>query len=276
MEMKKSYMNKFSTLLQNKMKNRFLTFLFLISCCNLIAQNNGQITGDFSLNLQSYVEDAAINATAADEVVLNNAFLNLTYSSNNFIIGLRYESYLNALLDYDSEFRGNGVPYRYAGYTIDGLEITAGNFYEQFGSGLIFRSYEEKGLGIDNAMDGIRLKYKLGRGINLKSFIGKSRTFFTYAEGIFRGIDAEIDINETFELENATKYILGGSFISRYEQRTNPKFIIPQNVAAYAGRLNILNGGWNYYGEFAYKINDPSSDNGYIYKNGNALIIEEN
>ena len=38
---------------------------------------------------------------------------------------------------------------------------------------------------------------------------------------------------------------------------TNPKFIIPQNVAAYAGRLNILNGGWNYYGEFAYKINDP-------------------
>ena len=239
------------------MKNRLLTLLLLLSAINLIAQNSGQITGDFSLNLQSYVEDAAINATAADEVVLNNAFLNLTYSSNNFIIGLRYESYLNALLDYDSEFRGNGVPYRYAGYTIDGLEITAGNFYEQFGSGLIFRSYEEKGLGIDNAMDGIRLKYKLGKGISLKSFIGKSRTFFTYAEGIFRGIDAEIDINETFELENNTKYILGGSFISRYEQRTNPKFIIPQNVAAYAGRLNILNGGWNYYGEFAYKINDP-------------------
>ena len=274
MEMKKSYMNKFSTLLQNKMKNRFLTFLFLISCCNLIAQNNGQITGDFSLNLQSYVEDAAINATAADEVVLNNAFLNLTYSSNNFIIGLRYESYLNALLDYDSEFRGNGVPYRYAGYTIDGLEITAGNFYEQFGSGLIFRSYEEKGLGIDNAMDGIRLKYKIGKGISLKSFIGKSRTFFTYAEGIFRGIDAEIDINESFELENATKYILGGSFISRYEQRTNPKFIIPQNVAAYAGRLNILNGGWNYYGEFAYKINDPINslqENQMNYASGSAF-----
>ena len=44
-------------------------------------------------------------------------------------------------------------------------------------------------------MDGIRLKYKIGKGISLKSFIGKSRTFFTYAEGIFRGIDAEIDIN---------------------------------------------------------------------------------
>jgi len=238
------------------MKNQALTIL-LILCSFKLAAQNSEIHGDFSLNLQSYIEDETINATAADEVVLNNAFLNLIYSSNNFTVGLRYESYLNALLDYDSEFKGNGIPYRYATYSIDGLEITAGNFYEQFGSGLIFRSYEEKGLGIDNAMDGIRLKYRIGKGISLKSFIGKSRTFFTYADGIFRGIDGEVDVNETFGLENQTKYILGGSFISRYEQRSNPKFIIPQNVAAYAGRLNILNGGWNYYGEYAYKINDP-------------------
>ncbi len=238
------------------MKKQALTIL-LILCSFKLAAQNSEIHGDFSLNLQSYIEDETINATAADEVVLNNAFLNLIYSSNNFTVGLRYESYLNALLDYDSEFKGNGIPYRYATYSIDGLEITAGNFYEQFGSGLIFRSYEEKGLGIDNAMDGVRLKYRIGKGISLKSFIGKSRTFFTYADGIFRGIDGEVDVNETFGLENQTKYILGGSFISRYEQRSNPKFIIPQNVAAYAGRLNILNGGWNYYGEYAYKINDP-------------------
>ena len=44
---------------------------------------------------------------------------------------------------------------RYATYSIDNLEITAGNYYDQLGSGLIFRSYEEKGLGIDNAMDGV-------------------------------------------------------------------------------------------------------------------------
>jgi|TARA_B110000116_G_scaffold69852_1_gene60422 hypothetical protein len=238
------------------MKNKALTIL-LILCSFKLAAQNSEIHGNFSLNLQSYIEDETINAAAADEVVLNNAFLNLIYSSNNFTVGLRYESYLNALLDYDSEFKGNGIPYRYATYSIDGLEITAGNFYEQFGSGLIFRSYEEKGLGIDNSMDGIRLKYKLFNGLRLKSFIGKSRTYFTYADGIFRGIDAELDINETFNLESITKYIVGGSFISRYQQRLNPKFIIPQNVAAYAGRLNILNGGWNYYGEYAYKINDP-------------------
>ena len=141
--MKKNYMNKLNILLGNKMRKTSLLLLFSLLYSCIFSQNSGQINGDFSLNLQSYVEDEAINAEAADEVVLNNAFLNLLYTNNNLTIGLRYESYLNALLDYDSEFRGNGIPYRFATYKIDGLEITAGSFYEQFGSGLIFRSYEE-------------------------------------------------------------------------------------------------------------------------------------
>ena len=94
--------------------------------------NTGEIHGDFDLNLQSYQEDELIGATAADEVILNNAYLNLNYIKGNFATGLRYESYLNALADYDPEFKGNGIPYRYATYSIDGLEVTVGNYYEQF------------------------------------------------------------------------------------------------------------------------------------------------
>ena len=131
--------------------------------------NLGEIHGDFNLNLQSYQEDLQIGAKAADEIILNNAYLNLNYTKGNFATGLRYESYLNALADYDPEFKGNGIAYRYATYSIDGLEITAGNYYEQLGSGLIFRSYEEKGLGIDNAMDGVRLKYSPIEGMYLKT-----------------------------------------------------------------------------------------------------------
>ena len=239
------------------MKKIIKIFSLLLCVHSLNGQNIGEIHGDFNLNMQSYLEDASINAVAADEVIRNNSYLNILFTRNNFTAGVRYESYLNALLDYDDDFKGNGIPYRFATYSTSGLEITAGNFYEQFGSGLIFRSYEEKGLGIDNAMDGIRLKYKIGNGINLKTFIGKSRTYFTYADGIFRGIDGEIDLNQTFNLESKTKYIFGGSFVSRYQQRSNPLFELPQNVGLYAGRLNLINGGWNYFGEYAYKINDP-------------------
>ena len=236
--------------------------------------NTGEIHGDFDLNLQSYQEDELIGATAADEVILNNAYLNLNYIKGSFATGLRYESYLNALADYDPEFKGNGIPYRYATYSIDGLEVTAGNYYEQLGSGLIFRSYEEKGLGIDNAMDGVRLKYSPTQGMYLKTFIGKSRTHFAYSDGIFRGADGEININELLSSENKIKAILGGSFISRYQERSNLIFKIPQNVSAYAGRLNLMYSGWNYYGEYAYKINDPAnvlSASEMNYASGNAF-----
>jgi hypothetical protein len=236
--------------------------------------NTGEIHGDFDLNLQSYQEDELIGATAADEVILNNAYLNLNYIKGNFATGLRYESYLNALADYDPEFKGNGIPYRYATYSIDGLEVTVGNYYEQLGGGLIFRSYEEKGLGIDNAMDGVRLKYSPLQGMYLKTFIGKSRTHFAYSDGIFRGADGEININELINSESKIKTILGGSFVSRYQERSNLIFKIPQNVSAYAGRLNLMYGGWNYYGEYAYKINDPAnvlSASKMNYASGNAF-----
>ncbi|MFT5072442.1 MAG: hypothetical protein ACI8V8_002417, partial [Chitinophagales bacterium] len=188
--------------------------------------------------------------------------------------GLRYESYLNALLDFDNDYKGNGVPFRYATYTIDGLEVTVGNYYEQVGSGLIFRSYENKGLGADNAMDGIRLKYSPLKGVYLKSFIGKSRTYFTYAEGIIRGADAEVSVNEALNLESKTRIIIGQGIVSRFQADNNPKFKLPQNVAAYSSRINIINGGWSYYGEYATKLNDPSdglNSDEKNYANGSAL-----
>ena len=138
--------------------NKILTIVLIIQVLSYVSFAQ-QISGDFNLNMQSYQEDLKIGAVAAEEVILNNAYLNLNFTKGDFTTGIRYESYLNALADYDPEFRGNGIIYRYAIYQANNLEITAGNYYEQLGSGLIFRAYEDKGLGIDNAMDGFRLKY---------------------------------------------------------------------------------------------------------------------
>ena len=137
--------------------------LTLIIVCGFIpflnwAQDNqnGSIQGDFNFSAQSYSEDPAINAQKVDETMLMNAYSNIRFNKGNFTAGVRFESYLNVLQGFDSRFDGNGIPYRFAQYNVNGLDITVGNFYEQFGSGIIFRSYEEKSLGIDNVMDGIR------------------------------------------------------------------------------------------------------------------------
>ena len=255
---------------------KILFTLIFASPLLLLSQNNlGEIHGNFESNLQSYNNDPTIGAEAADEIILHNAFLNILYTKGNFTGGLRYESYLNALMDYDPKYKGNGIPYRFATYTSDGLEVTVGNYYEQFGSGLIFRTYEDKGLGVDNAMDGIRLKYSPISGLYLKSFIGQSRTYFEYSEGILRGVDAEINVNEVLNLEGETSYILGGSFVSRFQKDNNPKFNLPENVASMATRLNIMHGGFSYYGEYAYKINDPIGSFSFDennYATGKAIV----
>ncbi|MAM04767.1 MAG: hypothetical protein CMD06_02280 [Flavobacteriales bacterium] len=252
------------------MKKLFILIFTLSFNIISFAQNNsGQFYGDFDLNMQTYSEDRSIGAEEADEILLNNAYLNINYRKGNLYTGLRYESYLNALLDFDKEYQGNGIAYKYLTYKIDNLEITAGNYYDQIGSGLIFRSYENKRLGIDNSMDGVKLKYFPLRGLELKSFIGKSRTYFSYSDGIIRGVDINLSINDIFEKklkDIKTKIILGQGIVSRYQKDNNPKFNLPQNVAAYSTRVTINYGKWKYFGEFATKLNDPIG----------ALTIEEN
>ena len=58
------------------------------------------------------------------------------------------------------------------------LELTIGNFYDQLGSGMILRTYEERQLGIDNALDGIRLKYNPYKGIFYKGNDWKTKAPF--------------------------------------------------------------------------------------------------
>ena len=256
--------------------------LTLIIVCGFIpflnwAQDNqnGSIQGDFNFSAQSYSEDPAINAQKVDETVLMNAYSNIRFNKGNFTAGVRFESYLNVLQGFDSRFDGNGIPYRFAQYNVNGLDITVGNFYEQFGNGLIFRSYEEKTLGIDNAMDGVRLKYRPLKGLSLKGFVATQRLFWEQGPGIIRGIDAELNLNDALpSLENSkTNAILGGSFVSRFEEDNNPVYNLPENVAAYAVRTTINRGKISFNSEYAYKYNDPAGSVTYNnYAPGSALM----
>ncbi|KAA3650752.1 MAG: hypothetical protein DWP98_04055 [Bacteroidetes bacterium] len=265
-----------------KLKTLLAICLAFFGFSKLSAQNfeetmsNGQIRGNFQFDMQYYQEDSAIGAQQPSEEILSNGFLNLIYTNGNFSTGIRYESYQNALLGFPNGYKGNGLTYRFATFKKDKLTVTAGNFYEQFGNGLAFRSYEERGLGYDNAMDGIRIKYELMEGINLTGLTGKQRIFFEYGEGIVRGFDADISLNSVFKSlkENKTKIRVGGSAVSKYQADQDSRYVLPENVATFAGRVNINRGKINFNGEYAYKSNDPSGDNGFIYKPGEAIFLQ--
>jgi hypothetical protein len=232
----------------------------------------GEIHGNFDLGAQYYRDDSLIGAPDVPEQVLFNGFLNLNYTKGKFRAGLRYESYQNAMLGYSTEYKGNGVPYRYAGYTLGNFDFTAGNFYEQFGNGFALRSYFEPTLGVDNSIDGFRVKYS-NKGINIKALIGTQRNYFAQSEGIIRGADFQVQLNDLIEplANKPTKVQFGGSVVSRYQEDKSPDLILPENVMNLDGRLKVSRKGTYIFGEYSYKYNDPSADNGYIYRNGQAL-----
>ena len=94
MVMNKYYTNKSLKYQNNIMKKVILSFLIFILHFLVYSQDNhGEIHGNLESILQSYNKDLSIEAEAADEIILNNANLNINYIKGNFQAGLRYESY---------------------------------------------------------------------------------------------------------------------------------------------------------------------------------------
>lgn len=268
--------------------NFFIKLGFLILFASkIIGQNNsnGLVSGNIQTIGQYYQEDTIINAALPEHLYGFNGFANINYQKGDFRAGIRYESYLNTLEGYPSTFSGTGIGYRYISWNSDNLGVTIGNFYDQFGSGMIFRAYEERQLGLDNSLDGIRINYEPLKGVNLKGMIGKQRHRFEdgliNGNGIVRAIDGELNINELFDSTNnwKLKATLGGSFVSKFNTDNNTTlFNMPKNVGASSIRLNLRYKRLRFSGEYVYKVNDPYPDNqndnfNYIYKNGEGILL---
>lgn len=258
------------------MKKLLLPIFF--GAFSAVAQLEGlNVTGNVETTFQYLNEDTLIGAKQpAEKAVLNNyALVNFTYK--HFRAGTRFESYLPHLLGYPDRYSGSGIGYRYAGYSTDQLDFTVGNFYEQFGNGMIFRSYEQRQLGIDNCMDGLNIRFRPVPGFEIKTIYGRMRYSFTDGKlvndnGIIRGFDGSIDFSNFYNLlaDSKFKLVLGGSFVSKYQKATNPLYNMPQNVGSYGGRIDMKYGKFFMQAEYIMKENDPSFDNGYIYNNGHA------
>ena len=271
-----------------KLRNKILFSLIIF----LIVQVNGQdlkspgvISGNIQTIGQYYQEDTIINAALPEHLYGFNGFANVNYQKGDFRAGIRYESYLNTLEGYPTSFSGTGIGYRYLSWNSDNVGVTIGNFYDQFGSGMIFRAYEERQLGIDNSLDGIRLTYEPVNGVYLKGMVGKQRHIFmdglVNGNGIIRAFDSELNLNELLDSSNSWKFkaTIGGSFVSKFNTDNNTNFFdLPKNVGASSVRVNLRYNKIRFNGEYVHKINDPYPDNqdsrfNYIYKNGEGILL---
>ncbi|MCI4671389.1 MAG: DUF6029 family protein [Bacteroidia bacterium] len=253
--------------------------IFISSGLTSFSQNSKlpppRISGSLQSDVQYLITDTIIGATAPRERILSNTFLQVTYDQGPFSAGLRYEAYLNPVLGFDERYEGQGIPYRFFSYQGDRLDLTIGNIYDQFGNGLIFRAYQEWNLGIDNSIDGIHLRFRPRKGLEVKGILGTQRKFFDRSESIIRGADIEASLNELFPKFMGEKINLsiGGSVLNRFLEDTDVVLQLPENVSAVSGRAKLYVGNFIFNGEYAYKINDPFGLNNFVYNPGHAFFF---
>ena len=251
---------------------------FLLGATFLFSQ--GSVTGNAESTFQYLNEDTIIGANQPPTKGLINSYMNVFYTNGNFKAGMRLESYLPRIQGYPNRFDGTGLGMRYVGYKNDFVDVTLGSFYEQFGSGLALRAYEDRALGYDALLDGARIIVKPKAGIVIKGLYGLQRLSFqsgriVHSNGIVRGIDGEIHLNEAFKKLNDSELdiVLGASFVSKYQRDDYSALILPENVGCYGGRFQLMYKNFFLDGEYVHKEQDPSIDNKYIYNNGHASVF---
>ncbi|MCR9171366.1 MAG: DUF6029 family protein [bacterium] len=242
--------------------------------------NSGTITGNMESTFQYLNEDTVINANQPPEKGLLNSYMNVFYTNGKFKAGMRIESYLPRIQGYPNRFSGTGLGMRYIGYENDFIDITLGSIYEQFGSGMILRVYEDRALGYDSYLDGARVIFRPRDGVKIKGVYGLQRFSFQdgrveYSPAIVRGFDGEVNLNRAIPAMKDMKLdvTLGGSFVSKYERDNRDDLILPENVGSYGGRAKLRYKKFTLDGEYIIKEQDPSFDNGYNYNYGHAALI---
>ena len=203
------------------------------------------------------------------------------------------------MLGYDANFGGHGISHLHIGANFDWGKITIGDVYGQFGSGMVLRLYEDRALGVDNALRGGKIEATPYKGIYLTALGGKQRRYWNcyddgawgwnYKQDAVLGVNLEMGVHEWIpQLQEAgANLTIGGSYVSKYQKEDTIIFNtviqpegkydyyynLPEWVGAGSVRTQLQMKGWNALVEYAYKANDPSILNNYSYDPGQALLL---
>ncbi len=274
---------------------RFLLFPACMLALSLMAQQDKKVTLSGSIQSDMLVpqSDDAIGATKPEDF-LTNTYVDLHLQHQDFEAGARLEYLEHPLPGFENDFDGWGVPHYYLKGRLSWAELTVGTFYEQFGSGFILRTYEERSLGIDNSLLGGRLVLKPTQGVTLKALGGKQRRYWKHNDAWISGSDLELTVSDWIPSmqQSGTTLTLGGSWVNKHESPddfftvvttddpannstiySTYKLNLPRYVNAWDVRASLNTGNLSLLAEYAQKGDDPTFANGYIYKKGTAAML---
>lgn len=238
----------------------------------------GNLSGDLMMNVNFFQRDTNIKA-AGNQLYDNflsggEGWLSLRYSGYGFTGVVRFDGFNNSnLQNPSSALTAAGIGMFSLSKEAKKLTITAGHVYDQIGSGIIFRAYEDRGLLIDNALFGLHLRYRLNDHLSLKGFTGQTRNVFERWQPILKGMNAEGD----FDLFKGKAHITPGvgivnrtmdqksmdNLVSNINNMPEGSRFVPSYNMRAATIYNTLNAGnFSWYLEGALK-----SQEAIVYEN---------
>lgn len=276
------------------MRKQLLLFASVLLCGSAFfgiksyAQGAGSLSGDLQLNGNFFQRDSAIGA--ANNQLYDNylsggeAWLGLRYSNYGYTGYLRLDVFNNSNLKNPTQaYTGFGIGAWNISKEYKGLTITGGYIYDQIGSGIIFRSYEDRGLNIDNALEGLRLQYQIGNHVTLKGFTGQQKNMFDRYSPIIKAFNAEGDwqvgknvhmtpgvgvLDRTLDQESMNSIVANINTMPDQD-----KFVPRYNMYAFTAYNTLMAGDFTWYIEGAYKTKDQILDynNNLIFKPGTVV-----
>lgn len=260
------------------MSRSVLAFFLMLPLC---AGAQVTLTGSVQSDVLVPLSDEATGAEKTEDLQ-TNTYVNLMLNSRYVDAGGKLEYLEHPLPGFEKDIEGWGVPFLYVKGKLDKVELTAGSFYEQFGSGFILRTYEERSLGIDGSLLGGRLVVKPMKGLTVKALSGRQRRYWRWNKSLVSGADAEVNIEELIPslAQQDMRWMVGASWVNRYEKNESEVFAdvthkvnFPRYVNAWDVRTSLNKGAWSVLAEYAQKTDDPSYANGYIFRKGMVAML---
>ena len=268
------------------MTRRLFLYAFILGQAVAVQAQDNKVTLSGSIQTDVLIPqtDSVIGAYKDGDWGKTNTYIDLMLQSHAVEAGARFEYLDHPLPQFENEegFKGWGLPHFYVKGKGRNADLTLGTFYEQFGSGFILRSYEERSLGIDNSLLGARLKAQPLKGVELTTLYGKQRAYWDWADSYIAGANLEMNVDQWLPAlqQTDTRLMLGASWVNKDEAAQDEIFVdathklfFPRYVNAWDVRAEIHHGNWSLLGEYARKGSDPSYDNNYTYKPGDVAML---
>ena len=277
----------------------FATTLSVSEASAQIKVGEGQVSIALESNSSYYMEDKTledIGLVKPDERIRGdfgtNDYLKTDYTLGRFSAGIQVDAFLPGLYGYDLytyQQSGKDKPMflsKYAQWEDQNWGIRIGDIYDQFGNGLIFRSYEDRALAFNNSLSGGRLHFNINDVASVKVLAGKPRLYDVRTENMIYGADFSVALSEVLGWNNGILSV-EGSYVGRYDKDITefdiPDFITnvttnklegKQRLNMVSGRMNFEYSGFSLRGEYAAKLTEDLFNPSLPMAKGNVLYLD--